>query len=132
MEKTVNAITTLTNENIIQTLGAALDTLNDLADTGIIDEEIIFDAFPVISAALRDVLDNKFLAYVVEDCRTGEYSVHIFDTLDDCRYFLDGVLTECYEITVDELKELAPYDWNNLSKYSKTDDGTMVFRDIPD
>lgn len=128
MERTVNATKELSAENIIRTLGAALDTLGDLASAGIIDEEIIFDAFPVISGALRDVLGNKCLAYVLNDCRTGEFSVYIFDNCDDCRYFLDGVLTECREITVEELEKLSPYDWDNLNRY-ETVDGVTVFRD---
>lgn len=133
MERIVNATNTLSTENIIRTFGAALDTLGDLAGTGIIDEEIIFDAFPVISNALRDVLDNKFLAYVVDGClKDGtptEYSVYIFDNDDDRHYFLDGINAECREITVEELEKLSPYDWDNLNRY-KTVDGVMLFHDF--
>lgn len=132
MEKTVNTTNTLSTENIIRTFAAALDTLNDLANTGIIDEEVVLDAYPLFAHSLRDFLSNKYLAYVLNDCRTGEYGIYIFNDHDDCQYFLDGIISECREITIDEFEELAPYDWDNLSKYKKTADGTMVFRNFPD
>lgn len=131
MGKTVNTTKELSTENIIHTLGTALDTLGELATCGVIDEEIVFNAYPVISDALRDVLSNKYLAYVVDDCRTGEYSVYIFDNCNDCRYFLDGINSKCREITIDDFEKLSPYDWANFNKY-KVVDGIMVFRDSVD
>lgn len=132
MERTVNTIKELSAENIIRTLGAALDTLGDLANCGIVDEEVALDAYPLISNALKNVLSNKFLAFVVDDClKDGtptEYSVYIFDNCADRHYFLDGVNAECREIDVDELEKLSPYDWDNLNRY-ETVDGVTVFRD---
>ena len=133
MEKTVNITKELSIENIVRTFGAALDTVNELANCGIVDEEVALDAYPLISDALRDVLANKFLAFVVDDClKDGtptEYSVYIFDNDDDRHYFLDGTLSEGKEINIDELEKLSPYDWDNLNKY-KTVDGVTVFHDF--
>lgn len=133
MEKTVSTTKGLSIENIIRTFGAALDTVNELANCGIVDEEVVLDAYPLISNALRSVLTNKFLAFVVDNClKNGtptKYSVYIFDNDDDCHYFLDGKNAECREITVDEFEELSPYDWDNLNKY-KIIDGVMVFHDF--
>lgn len=85
--------------------------------------------------ALRDVLESKALALIVDDCTKGgemtEYSVYVFDNEDDCKYFLDGILSECRIITVDELVELSPIDWYDLNKY-KLIDGVVTFHNYID
>ncbi|MCM1167278.1 MAG: hypothetical protein NC401_14820, partial [Ruminococcus sp.] len=92
MEKTINTIKTLTTANVILTFGAALDTLNDLANCGIVDEETALNAHNLFADAFREVLTAKSLAFVVNDCTKDgiptEYTVHIYDNEDDCRYYL--------------------------------------------
>ncbi|MCM1168252.1 MAG: hypothetical protein NC299_18400 [Lachnospiraceae bacterium] len=116
-------------------MSAALDTVDELANCGFVSEETAFDAHNLFADAFRDVLASKALALVVDDCTKNgiptEYSVYIFDNEDDCKYFLDGILSECRIITVDELVELSPIDWYNLNKY-KTVDGVTVFHDFTD
>lgn len=133
MEKVVNTTKELTIKNVIRSFDAALSTLNDLANCGVIAEEAALDAYTLFSDAFRDVLSNKYLAFVVDDCtRDGtptEYSVYVFDNNDDRHYFLDGVLSECREISIEELEKLSPYGWNNLNKY-KVIDGIVTFHDF--
>lgn len=45
MEKTVNTTKTMTTASIIRTFDAALDTVNDLANCGIVDEETALNAY---------------------------------------------------------------------------------------
>lgn len=132
MERTVNTTKALNTKNIIRTFADSLNTLNDLANCGIIAEEIVLDAYTLYTNALRDVLANKSLALVVDGCTKDgtmtEYTVYIFDNDDDRHYFLDGINAECREITIEELEKLSPYDGDNLNKYM-TVDGVTLFHD---
>lgn len=135
MEKTVNTTKALDTASVIRTFTAALDTVDELANCGIVSEETALNAHNFFADAFHDVLESKSLAFIVNNCLMDgtllEYSVHIFDTEDDCRYYLGGVMSECRIITVDEFVELTPLDWYDLNKY-KTVDGVVTFHNYAD
>ena len=131
MERTVNTTKALETANVIRTFSAALKIANDLAD-----EETAIEIFNCFSSVLREFLETKSLALVIDNCARNcemtAYSVHLFDSEDDCKYFLGGILSECRLITVEEFIELAPLDWDNLNKYKLTTSGTVAFSDTVD
>ncbi len=132
MENTANTTKVLSIKDVIRSFNTALDTMNKLESNGIIGEGTVLEAYTLFSTAFKDVLVNKYLALVVDDClKDGtplEYSVHIFDDDDERHYFLDGVNAECRELGVEEFVKLSPYDWSNLHKY-KTVNDIVTFHD---
>lgn len=132
MENTVNTTKELSIKDVIRSFNTALDTMDKLESNGIIGEETVLEAYTLFENAFKDVLVNKYLALIVDDClKDGtptEYTVYIFDNCDDRHYFLDGIKAECRELSVEELVKLSPYDWSNLHKY-KTVNDIVTFHD---
>ncbi|MCM1061714.1 MAG: hypothetical protein NC452_15705 [Eubacterium sp.] len=133
IKSAVNA--TFSAANIISTYSRALNNINDLLNSAIISEKAANFAYIDLTRDLKKFLGKKHLAFVVDDCTKDgtptKYSVCIFDNADDCRYYLDGTLTESKEVSIDDFVELAPYDWSNINKYELID-GVVTFHNYAD